>query len=695
MLGMHNSKLQLPSNQRLITRLQWIWRVYFCVGLVHIGVFALQGNEPNMDLLKPDPEKAFPDLKIYDQSGRPYRFAREDWPGACQRIKTNRAWADWLKAELAAVQQWMNKHSDRVEWTAGWSHDFVSPKDGSQLDWTEKVPGEEIQFLSSPSDPQVEVTPKLKAAWVRIFREKHAQMMERAARLYRLTGEEKFAAWAGGQLDFYATNFLRWEPQRQGARLFGQALTEAVNLTTFAQVVRLLDGYISPERKALWWTHLFEPEMQVLETNFPTVVNVTCWLRSAMAQVALVYSNDALWHNAIDAPFGVRHQVREGVTGDYLWIEQSLNYNNFVVEALHSLFVTASVYGRANALTNEMAIVQNLLLAPLYLRFPTGQLPNPSDTRGLLFAPDRKFFARIYRVFPTPIGLAEARSMHTWETLLDPPSAPPAGSIQLPEVKSVNFASSRMAVLRHGNWQVFFHYGQPPLKSHLQAEALNFEAFYGEVDITHDPGTVGYGSPLHSDYYIQGLNHNVPLIDGEGQEQPPKGRRPDPFAQARAGNLIEFCTEPPRITAEQPVYRSDAKAKRTLEITGDRLTDTVSVSVNGAEPRKLGLALHLQGKVSELPTFKPDPDFARNRPVPFIFWRDPVVAEFNGHAQFDVDYGILTMRVRFHVPGRFRLWHASSPDVPPKRRTGFYIETVGTNTTFITTFEPVRHDSAQ
>ena len=57
---------------------------------------------------------------------------------------------------------------------------------------------------------------------------------------------------------------------------------------------------------------------------------------------------------------------------------------------------------------------------------------------------------------------------------------------------------------------VLNHFKQP-----AQAEALNFSAFYGDTDITHDPGTVGYGSPLHKGYYTRGLNHNVPLLNGE------------------------------------------------------------------------------------------------------------------------------------------------------------------------------------
>src|SRR5690606_28809778 len=280
------------------------------------------------------------------------------------------------------------------------------------------------------------------------------------------------------------------------------------------------------------------------------------------AQVGLIFGREDLWEEAIDGPFGVREQVAEGVTDDYLWFEQSLNYNAYVVEALHSLFVTAGLYGRADALAAEMCRVQNLMLAPVYLRFPDGSLPNPSDTKGILRAPDRELFASVSRVFPSAIARREIAGRKTWDTLLDPlpePLSEQAGD-ELPRVTSRNLESSRMAVVRQGPWQVFLHYGQPPIKSHLQAEVLNFSASFRETDVTHDAGTVGYGSPLHRDYFLTGLNHNVPLVDGEGQEQPPKGNRPDPFQFTRAGELRHFSEN--RVSAHHPVYRSNAAAGR-------------------------------------------------------------------------------------------------------------------------------------
>lgn len=638
---------------------------------------------------KVNPAGEFAGMKVYDDAGRPWRVAREDWNGARERVATDAAWAAWVQEERAEVETWMAQQQDRVDWVAGWSNDFVSPLDGSRLTYTDAVPGEQVDHFSSPSDLRVEITPKLKAAWVRLWRERHARMLERSARLYRLTGEPAFAEWSAGQLDYYATHYLEWEPQRHGARLFWQVLTEGVNLITYAQTVRLLDTYPSPERREMWLEKFFRPEVEVVNAGFPRILNITCWLRSATAQVGLIFGDEAMWREAIDGAWGVRQQVAEGITSDYLWFEQSFSYNNYVAEALASLYVTAGLYGRADELAEEIATSQNLMLAPFYLAFPNGQLPNPSDQKGLLFVPDLEFLGDIYRVFPTVLGLQEAAGRRDWNTLLDPPPPPPAGAAARPEIASRNFETSRMAVLRSGPWQVFFHYGQPPVKSHLQEEVLNFSAFYGATDVTHDPGTVGYGSPMHTDYFLRGLNHNVPLIGGEGQEQPPKGNRPDTTALTRAGELLTFSPETATVAARHSTYRRGVQAERSLAVVGNQLIDTVTVATTAATAQPLGLSLHLQGQVVLPDSFVPDPTFAEGRPKSFGYWQDVGRATFRDQASFEVHLDGQRLQVTFATPGEFSVYHGSSPDVPPARRAGFYIEVSGSSATFTTTFTPM------
>jgi oligo-alginate lyase len=641
---------------------------------------------------KPAPAQAFPEYKIYDEHGHPWRTAMEDWEGARHRVKSDARWAEWLAGEQRSLERWMSKPRDRVEWAAGWSHDGVSPKDASRVIWTEAVPGEEVDHFRSATDPRIEITPKLFAWWVVGVRGRNVDHMVTAARLYRLTGDERFAAWASGQMDFYADNFLKWAPARGGARLFWQTLTEATHLIKFAETVRLLGDYVSEPHRQHWKTRFFDPEVQVLNSTYQNIHNIACWQRAAVAQVALLFGDEPLWKEAIEGPRGIRAQLREGVTSDYLWHEQSFGYNGYVVRALNTLFVTAGLYRRAHVLADEMAIAENLMLSTTYYRFPDGKLPNPADSSGIGTAPDVRTWRTLYRVFPTPPGLRAAQSDRDWDTLLDPP-AETTRDVPAPEVVSRNLESTRMAILRQGGWQVFFHYGQLT-RTHSQAEALNYSAAYGTTDVTHDAGTAGYGSPLHRGYFTRGLAHNTLLVDGEGQDLGAFDERrewlveqPDPQSPTR-GELQEFSSQPARVSAAQPNYRKNARAQRRLEIDDQRLIDRATIETTDGASHRLGWVLHLQGMVILPADFSPDPAFTNDRPEPFRYWEKPKRAKYRDSVVLEALCGQTRFKITVLCDGEFSIWHASSPDVPPTKRQSVYIETVGRSATFTTVFTP-------
>jgi hypothetical protein len=139
-----------------------------------------------------------------------------------------------------------------------------------------------------------------------------------------------------------------------------------------------------------------------------------------------------------------------------------------------------------------------------------------------------------------------------------------------------------------------------------------------------------------------------------------------------------------------PVYRRDAEASRTLMIENGRLIDAVTIAAKSGDPKALGLSLHVQGNVRLPDNFQSDANFAKGRPPAFQYWTDVQTAAYHNSASFDVDYGPETIRITFELSGDFHVWHGSTPDSPPRRREGFYLETEGTSATFRTTFEPAR-----
>lgn len=633
---------------------------------------------------KPSPAQAFAEFKIFGTNGSPVRTPLEDWSRARQRVANDPEWRDWIAQNRRSLEDWIAKRSDKVGWIAGWHHDFVSPKDGSFLTFTADEPGEET--LSSPSDRQVKLTPKLHAAWVYEFRMRNAGMMIEAARLFRLTGDVKYAHWAAGQLDFYADNYNQW-PTRNGTHFMYQSLDEAVILTRWITTARMLGDLVPARQKELWSGNLFKPQAKLLNTTLQTVHNIACWQRSAVGQVALYCQDDALWQIAVEGPFGIRNQVRRGVTSDYIWFEQSLGYNGYVVKALAPFFEYALMEGRGAGLETEMATVENLLLSPLVMRFPNGQLPNPADagkpqrlSMVSMNAPESgeadyssETLANFWSLYPTKPGLALLQNTRpkSWELLLDPPPATPVAETLSP-VTSHNLESSRMAIIRSGPWQVYFHYGQIT-STHSQAEALNYEVFYRDIDVSHDPGTTGYGSKFTTEFFRSGPCHNVPLVDGLGEDS------------WHLGRLENFSRT--NVAASQREYRPDASARRSLTIVGDKLLDQVSIATTDGTNHLLGFVLNLQGRVKLSDDFKSAPGFSRTHPnVAFNYWQEVQSANAEDRAVLEVEFKGATIEVQFQLPGKFTIFHAQAPDYPPARREVLFVETQGKEATLRTIF---------
>lgn len=605
---------------------------------------------------KPAPEAAFRELKVYDGAGSPLRAAREDWAGARTRAGADGAWAEWVVGRRAEVDEWMEKRRDRVEWVAGWWHDFVRESDGAFLEWT-------------PAPP-VGVTAKVFGGWVFGFRSRNGDKMVEAARLWRLTGERKYGEWAAGQLDFYADNYERWPVQtsKSKSRLMHQSLDDAVMLVRLVRTAWTLEGFAGEARKKQWQEKLFYPMAALLDETFQRVHNIACWQRTAMAMAALYGKDEALWKRAIEGPFGIRRQMEGGVTSEWLWLEQSLLYNSYVVSALLPLFEQAGLAGRLGELKREAAIAENLMLGPAALRFVDGKLPTPADsTAGFRKWPEMGILVAARRVFPTRMGLRAAAGQRGWEALLDPVEEV-TGSVEAPVVKAQSLETSRMAVIRGGAWQVYFHYGQVDA-SHAQAEALNWEAYHGLVDVTHDAGTVGYGSPLHQGYYKRGAAHNVPLVDGEGQ------------AGWAMGELISFSGT--QVEGMQAEYRAGVSARRRLAIEGEGLVDEVELKVKDGGERRLGVALHLQGVVALPPGFEADAGFG------LPYWSEARTKEMASPVVLAARIGGGDYEVRVEAAGPMRVTHASVPDAPPGRREAVYFEVRGAGAVFKTTLRPV------
>lgn len=609
------------------------------------------------------------DQKVIGADGSPIRVAREDWALASQLVVSDPAWGSWLAAVRRPVDHWIRTTKDRVDWIAGDMHELLDPVSKAPLIWS--------LDLSLP-DGTGEATTKTRQAWVAWFRNQNFYMIQEAARLFVLTGEERYADWAVEQIDFYAAHYANWPLRNMAgrARMMGQGLDEATACVPLLDAVRLLKGRVSVERMRTWSEKLFFPmARQFLASRHAD--NIRLWHSVATAMIGMQFRNEHLVNEGLNGERGVRALIRKGVTADYFWYEGSLGYQAYVLRALGPLFVHASLTDHWRELRREMLIAQNMLLAPLLLRFDDGMLPTPGDSRARLRAVDPGLYIEFFRTLPNIVSLREASSRRNWQTLVDPVKVE-RSNVALPEITSKVFESIRMSIIRRNKWQVFLRYGQL-VKNHSQQDALSTEIYFGNTPVSVVPSTVLYGAPLHEEYLGRGISRNSMLVDGEGQ------------VGVDVGTVEAFGANGSYVVARQPLFRPDSEASRRIEVRDGVLFDRSQIALRRQDQgqRRLGFLFHtdcdVEANVPPLVGYVEPP-----KGTGFSFWSSLRVQSNVRSSTFNLICAEKSFEVQFDLSDRGAIYVGMTPTKPiPRLRRSFYIEILGSKAVLEMHLKPV------
>jgi len=620
--------------------------------------------------------KAFPTLKLYDPQSSPLRIAREDWSAAALLVRGNASWQAWVTTRQQALDKWMAQPRDRADMLAGNGFKLLDPITKMPVNWS--IDMAQPQKFGAGGE-------EFWRAWVSRSRAHNLSRIQEAARLYRLTGNKKYSAWAISQLDFYATNYQNWPLQNWNgkARMMSQSLDEATAVVTLIDAVRLLSAEVDPQHRRDWQNKLFTPIVQNLLDFNQGVNNIALWHACAIAMIALEYQDTSLLDRALNGEKGLITLLNKGVTADYIWYEGSFSYNNYVVAAMTPLFVQASLKGKTNLLTAPMLLAQNMLLAPLQFRFDDGYLPTVGDTRGRSRAIDLGAYLAVARVLPTTIGVQEAQRVNNWDTLIDPPDKNMHPPVQLPAVTSRLFEPSRSAILKNEHWQAFVHYGQQTF-AHSQAEVPGYELYAGSTPIAIDQGTVDYGSPWHEHYFRRAVAHNMPLIDGEGQELD--------RGTWLAGHLDNFDAKLPAISVSQLNYQNGIDIGRTIKLLGPDFVDTTHVKLTAASGnRRLGMVFNTDCQFDiDAAGIAPLRPSAPPQGSGFSYWTEVQAGQAPMQWRATMLCGIEKFVVHFTVSKAHQIYRASVPATPlPKRRSAVYLELTGHEADFEIRITPI------
>lgn len=248
----------------------------------------------------------------------------------------------------------------------------------------------------------------------------------------------------------------------------------------------------------------------------------------------------------------------------------------------------------------------------------------------------------------------------------------------LPPVVSRKFGAIRMAVLREGDWQAFVHYGQT-IANHAQEEALTYELHHGRDRVTTDSATVLYSSPYHQQYFRSAAAHNVPLVDGLGQQR------------WNQGEVAGWDAAQGSLDVSHPNYRADVAVSRHYRITSSGFEETSRIALTGTATaaKRLGGAFHTDC------TVQPGSGLVAAPTAPAVpatdataYWR--IDSQFQAGATWSVRLACgaraYEMRVANAAGSPQQVYIGQAPTRPlPNLRGVVYFETVDTAATFTTT----------
>lgn len=417
---------------------------------------------------------------------------------------------------------------------AGWRHDFYSRATAEHLLYEPDHPDEYLD----PSTGKYEHDDAERKAWALLTHERTYRIMRSLGILYRLTGDERYAAWTIEGLRKAADYFTHAEFARSGA-LYYQVLYDAAMLAILAGVYGLVreDKALSADDHKKIRENIFEkwmPGLVAFLEKHPTH-NMACYVSAALA-----YSGSALdrpdWTGlGLGDETGMAAQLRNGLRAgadgktDGFWYEGTMFYHFYSLCPLVTLWETdkrrngklAKDAGLRERFTAMFAaptqLVDQQLRLPAVGDLGAPRVMNLAAYRHLYeYAAGRLDYERFGPVLRSIYAVSKAPRVDLTALAFGPDELPEAA---IPKGHTVLWPSD-MGVFRASTphqMQVAFrcgHYNGG--HDHPDRLAVLLTAF--DQPISPDLGTPGYS--LHAaahNYFRTTLAHNTLFADEENQ----------------------------------------------------------------------------------------------------------------------------------------------------------------------------------
>ena len=391
-----------------------------------------------------------------------------------------------------------------------------------------------------------------------VFARKHSENlrnMETAAWAFAITEEPKYAEFAAKVLLGYAARYAtypyhsnnpRRKPGRSGGHLAEQTLNEAYMMSRqIAPAYDLIHDskVLSAADHEAIHSGLLLPILKNIDKHKAGKSNWQTWHNAAMLAAGAVLGEVEWVRKAIADPGnGFVFQMKESVTDDGMWYENSWGYHYYTLSAIVEIVEGARRLGID--LWSHPAL-KKMFTIPVEYAMPNGSLPRFGDDVLSTARAAASYLEFAWHAYRDPAMLFFMRYRPTWDSIML--GRRMAKSAEPPPLSSKVFHTAGHAILRtkgDAGLAAAITFG-PYGGFHGHYDKLSFVFFGNGSELGVDPGRVrsqAYRLPIHAHWYKATLGHNTVLVDRESQK-PAAGRLEDFAANEHYAAVVASCNE--------------------------------------------------------------------------------------------------------------------------------------------------------
>jgi hypothetical protein len=430
---------------------------------------------------------------------------------------------------------------------ATWNHYFFCPEHGVRLEWDRynqkqhRCPVDGKIFSGEPYD----------GAWWRWLNGLNAKSCNDLGLLWHLTGEIFYFDKVKSILLGYADVYPEYQehggiPYNNPGKANSQTLCEANCHIDFARGYDFIKQNLTiQEQTHIEQNLLREGAEFMMQYRTPQIHNHEMKIGSTIGVIGLLLNDKTLIDFAVEAKYGLRYQMENGLVGEGMWFEGSVHYHYYALQALMGFELMAR---RTEYSLKSHPTFHTFLSYPLKLIMLDGHFPLINDcVAGQQIFKNSDLFEYAYAEFKDPLFGRALKTIYNnisrdnLDALLygvdqlpdhlTPLDAQPLHAPGVGITKIVDHINRNMLLLKHA----------PFGGEHDHYDRLGLLIFRHGHQLLPDLGTCGYGAELHYGYYKNSATHNTLTVNQ--QNQPPANPKVLSYQQNQQFTLVDTLVD--------------------------------------------------------------------------------------------------------------------------------------------------------